>query len=472
MKPSYTAPGPRGRDTARILAGFLTRPLEQYRRLAAYGDAVEFSYAAGRRRFVLFSRPECVEHILVKNQDNYVKAFTYRALRIFLGDGLVTAEGDTWRRHRRIVQPVFARRNVTALAPAMAAGAEKALNRWVDGEIVPVTRSMSALTLDVVGRALFGSDVFSSDVFSSDVFSSGRPGSGSGPSGETARLARALSRIQSTVVLAAFVPSLWTDNGIRRATRATRGFGGMIDAIDRPVNAMIARHRAHATVDSSDLLGLLMAARDEDGSALSDREIRDEVATFMLAGHETTAVALSWALALLSTHPQDRERLEEEVDEVLAGRVPGPADVGRLPWTNALISEVMRLYPPAWTIERDAIADDEIGGVRIPAGAIVAVPPYLVHRHPETWDNPEGFDPRRFLAKPAVPRHRLAYLPFGAGRRGCVGAGFAQLEAVIVLAMIVQRYRLDLIGEMPRPHEAVTLRPGGPMPMRVHRRAT
>jgi cytochrome P450 len=189
----------------------------------------------------------------------------------------------------------------------------------------------------------------------------------------------------------------------------------------------------------------------------------------MLAGHETTAVALAWSMALLSAYPAARDRVEEEVDALAAE--PTAGDLDKLPWTQAVVSETMRIYPPAWTVERDALDDDEIDGVRVPAGSTVAVPPYLVHRHPGSWSNPEGFDPRRFLPGAEDERHRYAYIPFGGGRRGCVGAGFAQLESVLLLAALARRFRLDLLaGGLPDPVAHVTLRPGGRLPMRLTRR--
>lgn len=446
----YTAPGPRGAAAARIIAGFAAHPLGSYRRLASYGDIVEMLIFPGRRLFVL-SRPSYAEHVLARNQDNYVKAFTYRPLRIFLGTGLLTSEGDTWRRHRRLIQPVFSRRQVAGFAPQIVAGARRTAAHWETlppGIVIDVAAQTSRLTLDVVGQVLFGADL----------------------TAESVRLARAMSLAQRAVGIAAFAPpALWGPKGSRAIVAATRGFWGTLEAIDAPVRRVIAARRAAGpAAEPRDLLDLLIAARDEDGSAFTDDEIRDEVTTFMLAGHETTAVALAWSLALLSAYPAARDRLEDEVDALAAD--PTATDLDKLGWTQAVVSEAMRIYPPAWTVERDAVGDDEIDGVHIPAGSTVAVPPYLVHRHPGTWTNPEGFDPRRFL--PGTPadgdRHRYAYIPFGGGRRGCVGAGFAQLESVLLLATLVRRFRLDLLlGGLPEPVAHVTLRPGKRLPMRL-----
>jgi cytochrome P450 len=230
------------------------------------------------------------------------------------------------------------------------------------------------------------------------------------------------------------------------------------------------------------LLDILITARAENGAPLADEEIAAEIAAFLLAGHETSANALSWTLALLSAFPAARARLEEEVDWVLGGREPKAADVTKLPWTVSVISEAMRLYPPAWTIERNAVADDNVAGVDVPAGSLVTVSPYLIHRHPEFWPDPAGFDPARFLPAdqvnqaavtrpPGAERPRYSYIPFGAGRRACVGQSFAELETALVLAAITQRYRLELTpAGIPKPVANVTLRPGRGLPMRLTRR--
>jgi cytochrome P450 len=257
---------------------------------------------------------------------------------------------------------------------------------------------------------------------------------------------------------------------------AARRIGRIGEGVEGPVGRLIATRRAGGDHDgpSRDLLDVLLRARDERGEALTDAEIGDEVTTFMLAGHETSANALTWALALLSAYPAARRRLEEELDAVLGERDPDAADVDRLPWARAVVAEALRLYPPAWTIERDAVADDDVAGVPVPAGSLVAISPYLVHRHPGFWPDPAGFDPRRFLpggSGDASTRHRYAFIPFGGGKRACVGASFAELETVLVLATIARRFRLELTARgVPAPVAQVTLRPGRHLPMRLLRR--
>ena len=449
-------PGPGAADAARVLAGMLGDPLAGYVRLAArYGDAVRVPFAPRRWWFVL-SRPEHAEHVLATNQDNYVKAFTYRPLRALVGNGLLTSEGEMWRKHRRLIQPVFSRRDVTGFGPQMTAPARRLARRWAglaDGSLVDVAREMSALTLEIVGLALFGADL----------------------TDDAGRLSRAMSVGQRVAVLTTFLPIGWGPVSTPAVRAAARRLGGATEGVEGPARRLIAARRAGAESarPSGDLLDVLLRARAQDGEPLTDGEICDEVATFMLAGHETTANALTWSLALLSAYPAARERLEEELAAVLADRDPAAADVARLPWATAVVSEALRLYPPAWTIERDALADDDVAGTPVPAGSMVAISPYLVHRHPGFWPDPAGFDPRRFLPgrSDTATRHRYAFIPFGGGRRACVGASFAELETVLVLATIARRFRLELTARgMPAPVAQVTLRPGRNLRMRLRHR--
>jgi cytochrome P450 len=408
-------------------------PLSTYGALARrYGDAVRMPFGRNRA-FFLLSRPEHAERILVANQDNYIKAFTYRPLRAVLGDGLLTSEGDTWRQHRRVVQPVFAHRNVSGFAPQMVETAAHVVGRWPDDVTLDAARELRRLTLGIVGRALFGSHL----------------------EGEAERTGRALEALQRGAVVGTFMPGVTAK---RAVYHRVPGLGSALEYLDGMVQRVVGGS------SGGELLNLL-----EESGRFSEAELRDEVLTLLLAGHETTAASLAWTFMLLSKYPMARDRLEDEVDEVLGGREPKAEDVDQLPWTKAVLSEAMRLYPPAWTIERDALEDDEVAGVEVPAGSTIAVPPYLIHRNADVWPNPEGFQPERFMGEQSHPRY--AYLPFGGGRRICVGAGFAMLEAILVLATIARTHRLDLVPGVPVPSRAeITFRPAGPVPMRVIRR--
>jgi cytochrome P450 len=453
---SREVPGPGGAEAARVLTGMLADPLAGYLRLTArYGDTVRVPFAP-RRAVFLLSRPEHAEHVLAANQDNYVKAFTYRPLRALVGNGLLTSEGEVWRRHRRLVQPVFSRREVTGFGPQMTAAARRLVARWgglADGALVNVAREMSGLALEIAGLALFGADL----------------------TGDADQLGRALSAGQRVAVLASLLPVTWGPASTRMARAAARALGRTREGIEGPVGRLVAARRADGSAGApGDLLDVLLRARDGDGGPLTDAEIGDEVATFLLAGHETSANTLAWSLALLSACPAARQRLEEELDTVLGDRDPDAADARALPWAQAVVAEALRLYPPAWTIERDALAGDDVAGTPVPAGSLVAISPYLVHRHPGFWPDPAGFDPRRFLPggpADAATRHRYAFIPFGGGRRACIGSAFAELETVLVLATIARRFRLELTARgMPAPVAQVTLRPGRNLPMRLRRR--
>jgi cytochrome P450 len=445
-------------EAARSLAGMLRDPLGGYLRLSArYGDAVRVPFAPGRYVFLL-GRPEHAEHVLAVNQDNYVKAFTYRPLRALVGNGLLTSEGEQWRRHRRLVQPVFSRREVTRFGPAMTTVARRLAARWgrlADGSVINAAAEMSALALEIAGRALFGADL----------------------TGDATVLGRAMTVGQRAAMMTTLLPIGWGPRSTRIVKTVTSRLGGVPGGVDGLAGRLIAARRARTgpVHPAPDLLDVLLGARDEQGAPLTDAEIGDQVATFLMAGHETSANTLAWTLALLSAYPAARRRVEAELDEMLGGRDPVAGDVARLPWTRAVISEALRLYPPAWTIERDALAADNVAGVEVPAGSLVAISPYLVHRHPAFWADPAGFDPARFLpggdGDPAT-RHRYAFIPFGGGRRACVGASFAELETTLVLATIAQRFRLDLTPRgMPAPVAQVTLRPGRNLPMTLRRRS-
>jgi cytochrome P450 len=436
----------------------LRNPLAGYVTLRRdYGDAVRIPFRP-KHTFFLLSRPEHAEHVLVAHQDRYVKAFTYRPLKALLGDGLLTSEGVTWQRHRRLVQPVFSHRHIQSFAPAIVAAARDRADSWASGMSVDLTTEMRTLTMDVIGRVLFGIDL----------------------AGEAEKVASAVSRMQSSANAAVLLlPSIGSPRRARWvADHVIPALGRASTTLEALVTRIIDARIAAPHPQPSDLLDLLLASGQEE-QPLSREEIRDEVMTLVLAGHETTANALTWALTLLSRYPAARDRLAAEVEEVVGDRDPRAADVESLVWTQAVVFETMRLYPPAWTIERDALVADDIAGVKVSAGDTVAISPYLLHRNPEFWPNPEGFDPRRFLPDEAAERPRYAFLPFGGGRRICVGAGLAQLEATLALATLARSATLDLLpGTSVRARADVTLHPSAPVivtvapPVRVRHAAS
>lgn len=443
---------PRTRDRLAMLPLMYRDPLTLLTMLRRrYGTRVTLPYFS--YRVFLLSDPDDVAHVLVSGQDNYVKSPTYRPLSELLGNGLLTNEGADWARQRRLMQPMFARRHLVEFGPAMVDAATSMLDRWAarpDGEVVDVAAEMRTLTLDVVGRALFSSDL----------------------TGEAGALGPALDVVLDAYLrlvrspLFWLVPSYqrWRTPNRRRASSAETHLRGV-------VTRLIEQRRTNPHREPHDLLDMLLTARESGEAAMSEQQVRDELMTFLLAGHETTANAMTWTLLLLSTHPEAREVLIGEVDELLAGRPVTAEDTDKLEWTTAVICEAMRLYPPVWMFEREAVVEDSFDGLTIPRGAIAIIPPYLVHRNPEHWPNPEGFDPERFLPAGARGRHRYAYLPFGGGRRQCIGGGFAMQEATLLLATIAQRFRLDLVvGARPATQPTITLRPAGPVPMTLRGR--
>lgn len=454
------APGPKVRQALRVLRSqdLLSALIGLH---DEFGDVAGFRY--GRKAWVAIRDPEHIEHVLVARNDNYTKSYDYRLLAVVTGKGLLTNEGDDWARQRRLIQPMFAGRHLSRFAGDMTTAAEHTLERWErmpDGSRVDVAEDMSSLTLDVVGRALFGADI----------------------AAHAPRIGPAVTVGLRTAITFARVPFMWLvpqrliNLGaailFRFPIPQLRRIHRSVTTLDDVANSIVSSRLDRPDEEHDDLLGLLLAASDpETGKRMSRRQIRDELMTFLLAGHETTANGLAWMWYLLSSHPEARERMHAEVDAVLGDRTPGADDAARLPWTAACFQEAMRLYPPAWILERDAIGPDAVGGFEIPRRATVIISPYVVHRNPAAWKDPDVFDPERFLPGAAAGRPRSAYLPFGAGRRMCVGAGFAMMEGTLLAAMIGRRFTLDLVpGEQVIPEPTATLRPRDGLPMILRRR--
>jgi cytochrome P450 len=426
------------------LADINADPLRFLAEAAELGDVVRFR--VGPYRVFLLRHPDAIQHVLVDNSKSYDKRTRgYDALRSLLGNGLLTSEGEMWRRQRRIAQPAFHRQRVAEFARVMVELTQDMLGRWLDvaalGRTIDMTHEMTALTLRIVARTLLSAEVRDH-------------------AEEVGRAVTLFSRYADEAVSS--VLPLGFPTPLRLRTReATR-------KLDALIHAMIDERRKDGR-ERGDLLDMLMHARDgETGERMTDRQLRDEVMTIFLAGHETTANALAWTFYLLSLHPGVERRVRAELDAVLGGRAPEFDDLPKLTTLTAVIKESMRLYPPAWMIERRAAADDVVGGYRIPAGSVVLMSPYITHRHPGLWPNPEGFDPDRFVPEAERARPRYAYFPFGGGPRLCIGQPFAMLEGVLVLATILQRYRLSLVpGHPVVPDPLVTLRPRGGILMRV-----
>jgi len=439
------APGPTGAQMLRQVVAIRRDPISFLTRcVAAYGDVVSFPLPG--HPAVLVNDPAAVDRVLRENHRAYGKdTVQYRSLAAVAGEGLLTADGERWLAQRRLVQPAFHARTLAAAAGHVGAAVEVTVAEWdrlADGARVDVDAAMMRLALDVVGRALLGADLRE----------------------EGARLVAAVLSALDVVVARArtglTVPA-WAPTPLnRQLARALR-------TLDAAVERIVAERRARSE-PGQDVLGLLVAGAQPGPEG--DRMLRDEVVTLIVAGHETVASGLTWTWHLLAGAPEATRRLQAEVDAVLATPTALElADLGRLPWTRAVVEEALRLYPPAWVVSRRARADDVLAGYPVPRGSLVLVSPYVLHRHGASWPDPERFDPERFLDAPSGPRP--AYVPFGAGPRLCIGRDFALLEAVLVVAALSRRYELGREpGHAVRADALVTIRPRGGLPMRIRRR--
>lgn len=401
--------------------------------------------------FYVVSDPEGIKRVFLDNVANYPKTeMERRFFSAVFGDGLLSSEGETWRAHRRTMAPSFSPPSVASYAPAMVEETLAFCDRWdqaLEDAPIDVARDMSRLTLQIISRAMFATD-----------------GSALGEIMESS-LDGAMAATR--VGLGDFVPVL---DRIRFRARERR-IAEVFSELDAIVARLIAEREARP--GGSDLLSRLIAARDsETGVGMTAREVRDQVVTIFVAGHETTAAAMAWTWYLLSQHPAEEARLHAELETVLSGRTPSHEDLPNLPYARMVIDEAMRLYPPApGTSTRRALVADEVCGVRIPKGAFVCVVPWITHRHKALWNHPDRFEPERFSKAASEGRPRFAYIPFGAGPRVCIGASLATTEMVLILATLAQRYRLTLSpGHEVEIRHQVTMRPKGGLPMIVRRR--
>lgn len=420
-------PGPRGLELVSTLAALAGGDL--LRIFGRLGERYEPVYGV---RFpmgpgvVMVAHPDAVERVLRSNRENYVKGSAYDGARLLLGEGLVTAEGERWRRQRELANPAFRPARLRLYLDAMAACTRGLLDGWAgrDARMLDMGAEMSRLTLSIAGRTLFG--LSAEDLSERAMAAFGTALAGIGRRGPSH-----------------FQVPLWLPlPGSLRLRRAIRELDGIVYEI-------IGRFRAgHRRDPEATLLGAYIESRDpESGEGMGDRQLRDEVMTLYLAGHETTASLLAWALYLLARHPQIAERVVVELDGARLDDPPTMEQLKGLGYLSHVIDEVLRLYPPAWTVARNAVGEDRLLGWRVPAGAIVMVSPYFTHRLEAFWPEPKRFDPERFAPGATRARHPFAYLPFSLGPRICIGMQFALYEARLVLAMILTRYRVCAVGD-------------------------
>ena len=405
----------------------------------AHGDFIHFPL--GLWDVYLLNDPALIKHVLQDNNRNYNKnTIQYNTLSVVTGRGLLTSDGETWRRQRRLIQPAFHRRRIAQLGDLMVSATRNMVDRWeAAGVPLDIDAEMMQLSLEIVGKALFSLDLSQS-------------------AGE---LTRAVLTTLDYVVYRASTPiaaPLWWP------TRRNGRFLAARRLLNNVIAEMVQNRRAQLAAGQQppdDLLTMLLEARDpESGDGMSDTQIRDEIITLLIAGHETVASGLTWSYYLLAQRPDIVDRLQAELDGVLDGRSPAMTDLPQLHLTRAIFDETLRLYPPAWIITRRAIAADRLGSGEIPANGLILISPYVIHRHPDFWPEPEQFNPDRFLPGADDGRPRFAYIPFGGGPRLCIGDQFALTEAQLIIAEVARRGRLELLPDQKVVMEPlVTLRP-------------
>jgi cytochrome P450 len=396
-----------------------------------YGDIVTMRFYKFRVYYV--NHPDYIEEVLVNQARKFIKGRILRANKGLFGNGLLTSEGDFWLRQRRLAQPAFHRARIAAYAETMVRLAERMLEGWRDGESRDVHAEMMRLTLQIVSKTLFDADV------DADVQ-------------EVNRALEAIMEHNSDFRRLILTPSWLPTLRNIRAALATR-------RLNKIIYRIIGQRRAEGR-NAGDLLSMLLHAQDEDGSRMTDRQLRDEVITLFLAGHETTALSLSWTWWLLAQHPQVEAKLHAELEATLGGRTPALEDLPKLRYLDHVVTESMRLYPPAWGMARLAIEDAEIGGYKIRKGSGVSLSQWVVHRDPRWYESPEEFQPERWEGDLLKRLPRFAYFPFGGGPRQCIGNTFALMETALILATIAQKFRLRLVpGHAVVPIASITLRP-------------
>ena len=412
------------------------------RSVRSHGDYLRFRF--GPYSWLLVNDPEAVRHVLVKNHDNYVKSRNYVALKLAIGKGLVTSEGELWKRQRRLMQPIFTPRNLDGFVAPMVRCTRDMLERWSsieEGTVIDLHQEMMRLTFRIVGMTLMSKD-----------------------------LERDADEFGEAVSHVLEFANRYTESAVRLPIElplpSHRRFRRELGKLDAVVHGLI-RERRRDGETGNDLLGMLLGASE----TMSDQQLRDEVMTMILAGHETTAVALSWTWFFLSQHPAVARQVFAEARDVLGDREPTVEDLDQLVYTERVLQESMRLHPPVWAIERDALGPDVIEGHAIEKGTTVGVSAWTLHRHPDHWENPEGFDPDRWTEERVAARPRWVYLPFGAGPRVCIGSRFAMIETKLALAMMAREYDLQLLpGKKITMDPGITLRPRHGIPMRLLRR--
>jgi cytochrome P450 len=411
--------------------------MDQYFR--SFGDVYGI-YVNGQTTDLVIRHPQHIQEFLVDREADFAKDATYtepqRGLTRYLGNGLLISGGDFWKRQRKLMQPAFHHKRIEGYAETMGKYTEEMLANWQDGGKLRIDEEMMKLTLRIVVKALFDSEVAS----------------------DAKKIGHSMDVFHALVNLPKHLPKWWP---ARAELRTPRALAELNEVVYRIIN-----ERRQDSIDRGDLLSMMLAAEDEAGNRMTDQQLRDESVTLFLAGHETTANLMNWIWAALANEPSVEAKLHEELDAVLAGRTPTLADLKQLPYTEKVVKEGLRMYPPAYAVSRMALRDTQIGPYKVEKNSVVNAIIYFTHHHPDFWENPEVFNPDRFNEQADKARHRWAYLPFGGGPRVCIGNMFALMEAQIMLATIASRYRLRLpAGHQLKMEPMITLRPKNGLPM-------
>lgn len=439
-------PGPKGKPVIGNLLDFRRDPLGFLLTAAReHGDIVHLQF--GPQAIYLLNNPDYIRDVLVTNNRNFIKSRGLQMAKRFLGEGLLTSEGEFHRRQRRMSQPAFHRQRMNAYARVMAEYGAMTRDRWQDGETLDIAQEMMRVTLAIVGKTLFDADVES----------------------EAAEIRTALTDIMQ---LFNRITSPFPNLLMKLPLPSNFRFLKASKRLDATIYRIINEHRATGA-DRGDLLSMLLMAQDEegDGGSMTDLQLRDEAMTIFLAGHETTANALAWTWYLLARHADVEARLHEEIDRELEGRLPAADDFARLKYTEMVLAEAMRMYPPAWTMGRQALKDYPIDNFTVPAGSIILMSPWVMQHDERYYPDPFTFDPERWTPARREARPKFSYFPFGGGPRVCIGEGFAWMEGVLLIATIAQRWRMRLAeGEKVEPRPMITLRPRRGIRMTIERR--
>jgi cytochrome P450 len=440
-------PGPRGLPVFGNLLDFAKSPHGFLNGLAQkHGDIAHFKVS--KYHAYLLTNPEYIQDVLVRKKEHFVKSErSRRNLAAFLGQGLLTSEGDFHSKQRKMVQPAFHATRIFAYADSMVEISEALLAQWGTASQRDIHHDMMRITMEIVSKTLFGSAV----------------------ADDAMRVGEAMVVLQDAgnkAFTSLFRLSTWFNTPERQRNEAAR------EIIDSVVLRFIRERRAQEILDTGDLLSMLLLSEDENGQRMSEAQVRDEAVTLFSAGHETTSNALSWTFYLLSQNPEAEAKLHEELDRVLAGRSPKLSELKQLPYTEMVIKEALRLYPPAWSLmTRQVVKEIQFGEYTLPKGSFAVVSPYTMHHDSRYWENAEAFMPERFSPENEAKMHKYQYFPFGGGTRICIGNNFAMMEAQLVLATIASRYRLEMLAGHPvEPIALITLLPKHGLKMRVEER--